>query len=80
MRRALPHLLVLSCLAFAQSISRVQGDKTKIFALENHWNQMQLNHDAETMGKLLDDDFVFTDCDGTVMSKPQFLESIRDKS
>jgi len=80
MRRALPLLLVFTCLTFAQSISRAQGDETKIIALENLWNQMQLNHDAEAMGKLLDDDFVFTDYDGTVMSKPQFLESIRDKS
>jgi len=80
MRRALPLLLVLCCQPFAQSISRAQGDETKIIALENLWNQMQLNHDAEAMGKLLDDDFVFTDYDGTVMSKTQFLESIRDKS
>jgi ketosteroid isomerase-like protein len=80
MRRALPLLLVFSCLTFAQSISKAQGDETKIIALENLWNHMQLNHDAEAMGKLLDDDFVFTDYDGTVMSKPQFLESIRDKS
>jgi hypothetical protein len=80
MRRALPLLLILSCLAFAQSISRAQGDETKIIALENLWNQMQLQHDAEAMGKLLDDDFVFTDYDGTVMSKTQFPESIRDKS
>src|SRR6266850_2007226 len=35
---------------------------------------------ADAMGKLLDDDFVFTDYDGTIMSKPQFLDSIRDKS
>jgi ketosteroid isomerase-like protein len=80
MRRALPLFLVLSCLAFAQTISRAQGDETKIIALENLWNQMQLDHDADAMGKLLDDDFVFTDYDGTIMSKPQFLESIRDKS
>jgi len=80
MRRALPLLLVLCCLSFAQSISRAQGDETKIIALENLWNQMQLQHDAEAMGKLLDDDFVFTDYDGTVLSKLQFLESIRDKS
>jgi len=80
MRRALPLLLVLCCLPFAQSNSRAQGDETKIIALENLWNQMQLHHDAEAMGKLLDDDFVFTDYDGTVMSKLQFLESIRDKS
>jgi len=80
MRRALPLLLVLSCLTFAQSISRAQGDETKIIALENLWNQMQLQHDADAMRKLLDDDFVFTDYDGTVLSKTQFLESIRDKS
>jgi len=38
-------------------------DETKIIALENLWNQMQLQHDAEAMGKLLDDDSVFTDYD-----------------
>ena len=80
MRRALPVLLVLCCLPYEQSISRAQGDETKIIALENLWNQMQLQHDADAMGKLLDDDFVFTDYDGTVMTKAQFLESIRDKS
>ena len=80
MRRALPVLLVLCCLPYAQAVSRAQGDETKIIALENLWNQMQLQHDADAMGKLLDDDFVFTDYDGTVMTKVQFLESIRDKS
>ncbi|HTF23623.1 MAG TPA: nuclear transport factor 2 family protein [Candidatus Limnocylindria bacterium] len=44
------------------------------------WNQMQINHDADAMGKMLDSDFVLTDYDGTVMSKTQFLASIRDKS
>ena len=41
---------------------------------------MQINHDADAMGKLLDSDFVLTDYDGSVMSKGQFLASIRDKS
>src|SRR5260370_7537871 len=41
---------------------------------------MQISHDAEAMGKMLDGDFVLTDYDGTVMSKGQFLASIRDKS
>jgi ketosteroid isomerase-like protein len=80
MRRGFPLLLILASLALVQSVSRAQGDETKIIALENLWNQMQLNHDADAMGKLLDEDFVFTDYDGTVMSKAQFLESIRDMS
>jgi len=56
------------------------GDETKVIAFENLWNQMQVNHDADAMGKMLDSDFVFTDYDGTVMSKSQFLASIRDRS
>ena len=80
MLRPLILLLALSSLPLAQNSSKVEGDETKIIALENLWNQIQLNHDADAMGKMLDDDFVFTDYDGTVMSKGQFLESIRDKS
>jgi ketosteroid isomerase-like protein len=80
MRRGFPLLLILASLALVQNVSMAQGDETKIVALENLWNQMQLNHDADAMGKLLDEDFVFTDYDGTVMSKEQFLETIRDKS
>lgn len=50
MRRALPLLLVLACLTFAQRISRAQGDETKIIAPESLWNQMQLQHDADAIG------------------------------
>jgi ketosteroid isomerase-like protein len=80
MRRAFSVLLVLSSLVFEQSMARAQGDETKIIALENLWNQMQINHDADAMGKMLDSDFVLTDYDGSVMSKSQFLASIRDNS
>jgi len=80
MLRPLTLLLALASWPVAQDISRAQGDETKIIALENLWNQMQINHDADAMGKILDRDFVLTDYDGTVMSKSQFLASIRDKS
>jgi ketosteroid isomerase-like protein len=73
-------LLALASVAFSQSISMAQGDETKIIALENLWNQMQINHDADAMGKLLDSDFVLTDYDGAVLTKVQFLASIRDNS
>lgn len=56
------------------------GDETKIIALENLWNQTQLNHDAAAIENMLDDDFVLTDYDGSVIGKTAFLESIRDKS
>ena len=55
-------------------------DTSKIVAMENLWNQMQLNHDAAAMGKMLDDEFVLTDYDGAVLDKAQFLDSIKDMS
>jgi ketosteroid isomerase-like protein len=80
MSRPLILLLALAFLPFSQSISMAQGDETKIIALENLWNQIQINHDADAMGKMLDSDFVLTDYDGSVMFKAQFLASIRDNS
>jgi ketosteroid isomerase-like protein len=65
---------------FAQAGSRATGDETKIIALENVWNQIQMKHDAAAMEQMLDADFVLTDYDGTVMSKGQFLASIKDTS
>jgi len=55
-------------------------DASKIVAMENLWNQMQLNHDAPAMEKMLDDDFVLTDYDGSLLNKSQFLDSIKDMS
>jgi ketosteroid isomerase-like protein len=81
MLRPLTLLLALACLPCAQELSRAQGDETKIIALENLWNQMPISHDADAMGKmLLDSDYVFTDYDGSVMSKSQFLATIMDNS
>lgn len=80
MRNVFPLLLALIFLSFAQSVSRAQGDETKIIALENLWNQIQINHDADAMAEMLDSDFIFTDYDGSVMNKAQFLATIRDSS
>ena len=80
MRRVFPLMLLLFAMPLTQSLSRAQGDETKIIALENLWNQIQINHDAEAMAKMLDNDFVLTDYDGSLMNKAQFLASIRDRS
>jgi ketosteroid isomerase-like protein len=80
MSRMLFLVVFSSVILFAQQPSPSEGDESRIVALENIWNQAQLNHDATAMGSMLHPDFVFTDYDGTVMSKPQFLASIRDSS
>jgi ketosteroid isomerase-like protein len=85
MRRALRSCLLVSvflALVFSPGsiYSQTGNDESKIIALENLWNQMQLHHDAGAMEKILDADFVLTDFDGAVLSKSQFLASIRDVS
>lgn len=80
MRHAFFLLFLLISIVFAQTPSRAQGDETKIIALENLWNQMQISHDADAVSKLLDSDFVLTDYDGLLMNKAQFLASVRESS
>ena len=69
-----------SPLVFAQAPLSSDGDEKRIIVLENIWNQTQMSHDANAMASMLHSDFVFTDYDGTLMSKPVFLASIRDPS
>ena len=72
-------LLLSSMIAAgAKSGASQSEDASKLVALENLWNQTQLNHDAAAMEKMLDEDFVLTDYDGTLSNKSQFLDSIKD--
>lgn len=80
MSRIIVLLLLFSWNLFAQQPSASQGDEERIIGLENIWNQAQMKHDATAMGSMLHPNFVFTDYDGVVMGKPQFLASIRDNS
>jgi len=73
-------MLSLALTAAANSGEPQMDDSSKIVAMENLWNQMQLNHDATAMEKMLDVDFVLTDYDGSILNKAQFLDSIKDMS
>jgi ketosteroid isomerase-like protein len=77
MRRTLFLIVCFWWTLFAQRASPA-GEETRIIGLENIWNQAQLSHDAKAMATMLHPDFVFTDYDGTVMTKVQRLDSIRD--
>ena len=80
MLRSLIFFLLLSSLTLSLNSAQTEGDESKIIALENLWNQIQISHDGDAMEKMLDDDFVLTDFDGSVLNKSQFLVTIRDKS
>ncbi len=52
--------------------------ESKLIALENAWNQAQLHHDAKALEHLVGDRFIYTDTDGSVMNKVQFLADAKD--
>lgn len=56
----------------------VSAEASRLLALENAWNQAQLHHDAKAVSNLVSDAFVYTDYDGTVMNKAQFLADLKD--
>lgn len=75
--------LLLGVLWFAAPLmaqSSHSEAETKILALENAWNQAQIHHDANALSTLLPDTFVYTDYDGTVETKTQFLADMKDPS
>jgi ketosteroid isomerase-like protein len=78
-RFILPGLMLLSSLAVAWSAANdFSADASRLIALENAWNQAQLHHDAKALDNLVSDAFVYTDYDGTVMNKSQFLADLKD--
>ncbi len=68
--------LLLSPLAQAAE----KADESKIVALENAWNQAQLHHNSTAVASMISDNFIYTDYDGTVMNKTQFLADLKDTS
>jgi len=71
-------VLLLAALAVS-STKEVDVDRGKLIALENAWNQAQLHHDANAVGQLLPESFVYTDYNGTVMNKAKFLADVKDE-
>ena len=69
-------VVLISLSAFPQTAEN--ADSGKILALENAWNQAQLHHDANALSQLLPSTFVYTDYDGTVEDKAQFLKDLKD--
>jgi len=77
-RFTLCFMLLSSLLMAGAQTNDVATDASKLIALENAWNQAQLHHDAKALNNLVSDTFVYTDYDGTVMNKAQFLADLKD--
>ncbi len=78
MRKTLSACLLLAALAAAWA--QDDADRSRILALENVWNEAETHRDVKAVDGLLASTFTYTDSDGTVMDKPQFLASINAPS
>ena len=77
-RLTLGFVLLSSLLMARDPADDNTADASRLIALENAWNQAQLHHDAKALNNLVSDAFVYTDYDGTVMNKAQFLADMKD--
>jgi hypothetical protein len=71
-------VLLSSLLMALDPANDATADASKLIALENAWNLAQLHHDAKALNNLVSDAFVYTDYDGAVMNKAQFLADLKD--
>jgi len=73
-------LFVFVAGAAINTAGQSESERSRLIALENAWNQAQLHHDAKALDNLVADTFVYTDYDGTVMNKTEFMADIKDPS
>jgi ketosteroid isomerase-like protein len=65
-------LMIVS--GYAQS--SFDSEKARIVSLENAWNEAEKHKDGKAIDGLLASSFSYTDSDGTLMNKEQYLASI----
>ncbi len=61
-----------------QAAGAVDAEQSKILALENAWNQAEKHKDAKALETLLHPDLVYVDYDGSMMTKVEFIASVKD--
>jgi hypothetical protein len=80
MRRliALAGVLLLAFLLMGVQPAKTTDDKSQaVINLENAWNYAEERHDGDALRLLLAETFVYTDYDGTIMDRDQWLRKIQ---
>jgi ketosteroid isomerase-like protein len=72
-------ILVAALVALGLALVPAQSDdeggaRTKIMALENVWNNAEKARDTAALDLILDNEMVYIDEDGSLLTKAQFLE------
>ena len=61
---------------WAQGVDE-SGSRSKILALEHAWNQAESLRDVKALDSLFDNQLVYVDFDGKLMTKAEFLLSVK---
>jgi Domain of unknown function (DUF4440) len=80
MRRliALASVLLLAFLLMGAQAAKTADDKSEaVINLENAWNYAEERHDGVALRLLLAETFVYTDYDGTIMDRDQWLRKVQ---
>src|SRR5258707_497089 len=85
MRRliALVGVLLQGCLlmGFQAPKTKTADDKAQaVINLENAWNYAEEHHDRDALSLLLAETFVYTDYDGTIMGRDQWLRKVQSQA
>jgi ketosteroid isomerase-like protein len=69
-------MLSASFFAMAQALEP-SANQSKVIALENAWNQAEERKDVQALDTILDNSLVYTDYDGTMLTKADFLATVK---
>ena len=74
-------LVLAICLTMAAQSGRSVNDEAgMIMSLESAWNQAEVQHDPRAMSMLSADRFSYTDSEGSVMNKSQWLDLMKKET
>ena len=83
MRRliALAGVVLLAFLLMGVQAAKTADDKSQaVINLENAWNYAEERHDGDALRLLLAETFVYTDYDGTIMDRDQWLRKVQSSA
>jgi ketosteroid isomerase-like protein len=70
-------LILTACSSAMAQAPELRASRSKVIALEHAWNQAEERKDVNALDQIMDDSLVYTDYDGTLMSKADFLASVK---
>ena len=73
-------LLIASVFSDQPCFAQQNDESQQVIALENAWNQSEAKADISGLDLMLADGFVYTDVDGSVKNRAQWLSDVKKES